>query len=155
MLRITKDTKYYGIDNIEKIITEIKSPMGFTNCDAWGFYTRNFDEKMVADIVDNFENGCEEITECTDTNLINDVVVHHTITNPLNPSKYRPTHGYLIGKYMIPERTGEEGNGTVSGLRSVVRRSEQVPGLRRVHHQMQVRCNSPEKTQLYREHRLF
>ena len=110
MLRITKDTKYYGIDNIEKIITEIKSPMGFTNCDAWGFYTRNFDEKMVADIVDNFENGCEEITECTDTNLINDVVVHHTITNPLNPSKYRPTHGYLIGKYMIPERTGEEGN---------------------------------------------
>ena len=63
MLRITKDTKYYGIDNIEKIITEIQSPMGFTNCDTWGFYTRNFDKKIVTDIVENFENACEEITD--------------------------------------------------------------------------------------------
>lgn len=110
MLRITKNTKYYGIDNIEKIITEMKSPTGFTINDAWGFYTDLTDEKMVKDIVENFENACEEITDCTDMNLLNDVIVHHTVMNPLNTGKRRPTHVYYIGKYMIPERTGEEGN---------------------------------------------
>ena len=110
MLRITKDTKYYGIDNIEKIITEMKSPTGFTIGDSWGFYTENIDEKIVTDIVENFDNVCEEITDCTDMNLLNDVVVRHTIMNPLNTGKRRPTHVYHIGKYMIPERTGEEGN---------------------------------------------
>ena len=84
MLRITKDTKYYGIDNIEKIITEMKSPTGFTIGDVWGFYTENIDEKIVTDIVENFDNVCEEITDCTDMNLLNDVVVRHTIMNPLN-----------------------------------------------------------------------
>ena len=50
MLRITKDTKYYGIDNIEKIITEMKSPIGFTvNIEGtWGFYTKNPDEKNLS-----------------------------------------------------------------------------------------------------------
>lgn len=110
MLRITKDTKYYGIDNIEKIITEIKSPMGFTTVDTWGFYTENLDEKIVTDIVENFENTCEEITDCTDINLLNDVIIHHTIMNPFNVGERRPTHVYYIGKYMIPERTCEEGN---------------------------------------------
>lgn len=110
MLRITKDTKYYGIDNIEKIITEMKSPTGFTIDDTWGFYTDLTDEKTVKDIVDNFDNVCEEITDCTDMNLLNDVIVHHTVMNPLNTGKRRPTHVYHIGKYMIPERTGEEGN---------------------------------------------
>jgi len=110
MLRITKDTKYYGIDNIEKIITEMKSPVGFTIDDTLGFYTKNVDEKIVTDIVDNFENACEEITKCTDMNLINDVIIRHTITKPLNPGKRPPIHVYHIGKYMVPERTGEEGN---------------------------------------------
>lgn len=110
MLRITKDTKYYGIDNIEKIITEMKSPMGFTIGDTWGFYTDHIDDKTVKDIVENFDNICEEITDCTDMNLLNDVVVRHTVMNPLNTGKRRPTHVYHIGKYMIPERTGEEGN---------------------------------------------
>ena len=54
MLRITKDTKYYGIDNIEKIITEMKSPTGFTIGDVWGFYTENIDEKIVTDIVSSY-----------------------------------------------------------------------------------------------------
>ena len=111
MLRITKDTKYYGIDNIEKIITEIKSPTGFNiNIGGtWGFYAKNFDEKKITDIVENFDNTCEEITDCTSMNLINDVIIRHTIMNPLNPGKRRPTHVYHIGKYMIPERIGEEG----------------------------------------------
>lgn len=110
MLRITKNTKYYGIDNIEKIITEMKSPMGFTIDNTLGFYTKNVDEKIVTGIVENFENACEEITECTDMNLLNDAVIRHTTTNPLNTGKRLPIHIYHIGKYMVPERTGEEGN---------------------------------------------
>ena len=110
MLRITKDYKYYGIDNIEKIITEIKTPMGFTTVDTWGFYAENIDDKTVTNIVENFENACEEITDCTDINLLNDVIIHHTIMNPFNVGERRPTHVYYIGKYMIPERTCEEGN---------------------------------------------
>ncbi len=112
MLRITKDTKYYGIDNIEKIITEIKSPTGFNiNIGGtWGFYTKNFDEKTITDIVENFENACEEIDDCTGMNLINDVIIRHTIVNPLNPGTRLPTHIYHIGKYMVPERIGEEGH---------------------------------------------
>lgn len=110
MLQITKNYKHYGIDNIEKIITEIKSPMGFTIGGVWGFYTKNFDDKIITDIVENFENACEEIDNCTHINLINDVVIRHTITNSLNTGRRRPTHVYMIGKYMLPERSYEEGN---------------------------------------------